>query len=159
MDVQGLHKASRLDRYQLYPPNLIKETSMKCLIGPHGLYFSRTFVDRLYTETGTIFFGDSLPKSGWSHSDEQFNAEEFLDRYDAIIEGDNLFFLDDMSLAFRTSPIVHDIVQELDQLAFKNTNSKAIWKIIAIPNDCTDFDIGSEYDGSEWIYEKHRTWK
>jgi len=48
------------------------------------------------------------------------------------------------------------LVKCVEQLGAKANGSHANLKIIEIPNNI-DFTI-EEYDGMEWVAEKHRTW-
>ena len=49
-----------------------------------------------------------------------------------------------------------DLVQVVKELGEKANSRYSNLKIVTIPDD-VDFDI-QEYDGREWIAEKHRTW-
>jgi hypothetical protein len=53
----------------------------------------------------------------------------------------------------RNDPILVQVVEELKE---KASGSSADLQIVEIP-DGMDFII-EEYDGSEWVSEKHRTW-
>ena len=48
------------------------------------------------------------------------------------------------------------LVEAVEQLGEKANGNYAKLKIVEIPAD-VEWDI-QEYDGSEWIAEKHRTW-
>lgn len=54
----------------------------------------------------------------------------------------------------RNDPILIQVIEELGEKANGNV---ATLKIIEIPDDI-EWEI-EEYDGSEWISEKHRTWR
>jgi hypothetical protein len=54
----------------------------------------------------------------------------------------------------RDDPILIQVVEELGETA---NGRCASLKIVEIPND-VEWTIG-EYDGQEWIAEKHRTWE
>ena len=54
----------------------------------------------------------------------------------------------------RDDPILIQVVEELGETA---NGRCASLKIIEIPDD-VEWTIG-EYDGQEWIAEKHRTWE
>ena len=53
----------------------------------------------------------------------------------------------------RNDPILVEIVEELGESA--NTRFSEL-KVVEIPDD-VEWEI-EEYDGNEWIAEKHRTW-
>lgn len=53
----------------------------------------------------------------------------------------------------RNNPILVEIVEELGESA--NTRFSEL-KVVEIPDD-VEWEI-EEYDGNEWIAEKHRTW-
>lgn len=55
---------------------------------------------------------------------------------------------------WRTDPILISVIEDLG--SEKVSGEWARIKIIEIPDD-VDWQIG-EYDGIEWIEEKHRTW-
>lgn len=63
--------------------------------------------------------------------------------------GNTLDDIDD----FRTNPTLIQIVEEMGQSASERY-SKIV--VIEIPDD-VDWVI-KEYDGNEWVAEKHRTW-
>jgi hypothetical protein len=54
----------------------------------------------------------------------------------------------------RNNPKLVQVVEELGALA---NGSCAKLKIVEIPDD-VEWEI-EEYDGSEWVGEKHRTWR
>lgn len=53
----------------------------------------------------------------------------------------------------RNDPLLIKIVEEMDQEA---AGESAHLKIVEIPDD-VNWEI-AEYDGAEWVAEKHRTW-
>jgi len=54
----------------------------------------------------------------------------------------------------RSDPSLVHIVETLGE---KANGSHASLKIVEIPGDCVDWHI-TEYDGSEHVAERHRTW-
>ena len=48
------------------------------------------------------------------------------------------------------------LVQVVEELGYKANTRHSELKVVEIP-DNVDWDIG-EYDGTEWVAEKHRTW-
>jgi len=54
----------------------------------------------------------------------------------------------------RTDPILIQVIEELGEEESSSRYSKL--KIVEIPDD-VEWEI-QDYDGSEWIAEKHRTW-
>ncbi len=55
----------------------------------------------------------------------------------------------------RTDPALVEVVKELG----KNSNSRfSSLKVVALPKDVGDNWVIMEYDGLEWVAEKHRTW-
>lgn len=131
---------------------------MKCLIGPStcGLIFSREFTEKIFAETGLLFFDRPFPKKDWLGEGEELNEDEFLSQFAAIIKEDDIFFLDSDSPSLRTSEITLRLVEELGKKAFAGYK-ETVWKVIDVPEG-VHFGIGEGEDGSEWIYEKHRTW-
>ena len=53
----------------------------------------------------------------------------------------------------RTDPILIQVVEELNEVA---DGDHACLKVVEIPDD-VEWQI-DEYDGAEWVAEKHRTW-
>lgn len=81
---------------------------------------------------------------------KQVRDSDFILYYIDSIEDRNLFneydvLRDDL-----------DLVQVVKELGEKANSRYSNLKIVTIPDD-VDFDI-QEYDGREWIAEKHRTW-
>lgn len=71
--------------------------------------------------------------------------------YIGRIEDDNHFWDDDIA---RDDPALVQTVEELGEKA----NGKYSWlKVVEIPDD-VDWYI-EEYDGDEWVAEKHRVWR
>ena len=70
--------------------------------------------------------------SSWPEVDGQFWSEHELSRDDA------------------------DLVAAVESLGSKAGGDYADLKIVEIPDD-VEWQIG-EYDGTEWVAEKHRTW-
>jgi hypothetical protein len=70
--------------------------------------------------------------------------------YDYHVEGDELWY--DHTLA-RHDPILVQVVEELGD---KANGRCAELDVIEIPDD-VDYEV-EEYDGKEWIAERHRTW-
>lgn len=83
---------------------------------------------------------------GFSLSDE---AEARYKAMSGIEEDEDMYFYD----IPRDDPYLVQIVREMGT---KANGSYATLKIIEIPGD-VDWEIG-EYDGREWVAEKHRTW-
>jgi len=54
----------------------------------------------------------------------------------------------------RTDPILVNVVEELGEMA---NGPHAELKIVDVPDD-VEWEI-AEYDGIEWVAEKHRTWE
>ena len=84
------------------------------------------------------------------------NEEEYNKKY----PGTTIHFHDRNSYSFyddynneRTNPIVIQVVEELKD---KASGQFAELKIVEIPDDIK-YGI-EEYDGIEWVAEKHRTW-
>jgi hypothetical protein len=71
-------------------------------------------------------------------------------RKDYYINGEDFFSDIDIE---RDDPILIDVILQLGEEA---NGSCAKLKIVEIPDD-VEYDI-KEYDGLEWIAEKHRTW-
>jgi len=97
-------------------------------------------------------------------------AEEWLRHYDTFdagdgytghgspglwfgLEKDDLVFYVDREDKHRNDPALVNVVEQLGDAA---SGDLAELKIIEIPDDI-EFEI-QEYDGIEWIAEKHRTW-
>ena len=70
--------------------------------------------------------------AGWDHSDENL--------HDRMIARDDPY-----------------LVKVVEELGLRANGDFAELKIVDIPAD-VDWQI-AEYDGSEWIAERHRTWK
>lgn len=69
------------------------------------------------------------------------------------VERSKNFYIDeDVS---RDDPILIQIIEEMGVSAASGLYSKL--EIIEIPDDAGDWTI-MEYDGVEWVAEKHRTW-
>jgi hypothetical protein len=72
---------------------------------------------------------------------------------DGIKDDEHYFSYYDLS-GDRADPFLVQVVEELG----KDANGRcAVLRIVEIPND-VEWDI-EEYDGQEWIAEKHRTWE
>lgn len=79
-------------------------------------------------------------------------SDEAVNRYKELTGVTDLKFYDrDMS---RDDPYLISVIKELGD---KANGSYAELKIVEIPAD-VDWTI-EEYDGSEWVAEKHRTWR
>ncbi len=71
---------------------------------------------------------------------KKVHIEYILNKYNIV---DHDFYLDE-----RNSPILVDAVE--------NSNCDSSLKVVEIPDDI-DWEI-KEYDGMEWVAEKHRIW-
>ena len=67
--------------------------------------------------------------------------------------GDDAYYLSDRGID-RTDPALIQVVEELGAEA---NGQCADLGIVEIPDD-VDWEI-AEYDGTEWVAEKHRTWR
>ena len=66
----------------------------------------------------------------------------------------NVPFKENASVNFRIDPILIQIVEEMGEEA---SGQYSNLKVVEIPDD-VDWEI-KDYDGVEWIAEKHRTWR
>ena len=90
-----------------------------------------------------------LNKKGWKFTKEK--GEYFsLCGYDYIIEGQEHWYDRDIE---RHDPILVQVVEELGKDA---SGRCADLRVVDIPDD-VEWEI-EEYDGNEWVAEKHRTW-
>lgn len=78
-------------------------------------------------------------------------SDEAVNRYKELTGVTDLKSYDDIS---RDDPYLISAIKELGD---KANGSYAELKIVEIPAD-VDWTI-KEYDGSEWVAEKHRTWR
>lgn len=83
----------------------------------------------------------------WSYEEQQEKSEEFTKRYteETMTEGS----------IERNDPTLVQVVETLGSEKASGVYSKL--KIIEIPDD-VDWMI-QDYDGQEWVAEKHRVWK
>jgi len=80
--------------------------------------------------------------------------DDELDFYEKGHVGDeNHLLWDHMFYDNRTDP---DLVEVVEQLGQKANGMWAVLKIVEVPDD-VEWDV-TEYDGREWVAEKHRTW-
>ena len=105
-----------------------------------GFGLSDEAFERYLTEKGTAF--RKVP----NHYGFYFYTED----YDT--QGDKADMFWDMDIA-RNDPVLVSIVEEMGEDSW---GKYAYLKVVVIPDD-VDWEIG-EYDGREWIAEKHRTW-
>ena len=105
-----------------------------------GFGLSDEAFERYLTEKETAF--RKVP----NHYGFYFYTEE----YDTL--GDKADTLWDMDIA-RDDPVLVRIVEEMGEDSF---GKYAYLKVIEIPEN-VDWEIG-EYDGMEWVAEKHRCW-
>lgn len=80
------------------------------------------------------------------------NAELFY-RQDLTFDVDNKHYVDNFSFA-RNDPDLIAVIEELGHSAWGFFSEL---KVVEIPDD-VDWII-EDYDGYEWIAEKHRTWR
>ena len=105
-----------------------------------GFGLSNEAFERYLTEKETVF--RKVP----NHYGFYFYTEE----YDSL--GDKAEMLWDMDIT-RNDPVLVRVVEEMGEDAF---GRYAQLKVIEIPEN-VDWEIG-EYDGMEWVAEKHRRW-
>lgn len=110
---------------------------------------------------------NGVPLNHWNHDPnvEPKHTTGYKDLGDGWIQfGDGLFndivkdgqqFTShlDSEIALRSHPGLIKTIEELGDKAFSRFSQL---EIVDVPND-VDVQI-EEYDGSEWIAEKHRTW-
>lgn len=89
----------------------------------------------------------------WEYgSDSVFGGANY---YEKGHVGDDAYYLWDIGLTKdRTDPNLITVVEEFGDKA--NSRFSEL-KIVEIPDD-VEWDI-VEYDGTEWVAEKHRTWR
>lgn len=85
---------------------------------------------------------------GFGLSDE---AEDLYRRYSKQDDIDHVYFKD----ASRADPTLIRVIEEIGCDAASKSHSKL--KIITVPDDVEFWKI-MEYDGMEWVAERHRTW-
>ena len=84
-------------------------------------------------------------KKGWQHACDDYDNSYF-------IAGNN-----DYRYAFDLNRDDPDLIQCLETLAEAANGTYSELKIVEVPSD-VDWMI-CEYDGAEWIAERHRTWR
>jgi len=77
---------------------------------------------------------------------------EAVDRLAELTRNPEVSYFDYISPDKRDDPILVKVVEELD----KDTRKEYTLKVVEIPDD-VEWRIHG-YDGSEHVYEKHRTW-
>lgn len=78
------------------------------------------------------------------------------DYYHAGHAGDKDFYISSYEFHSWEKRSDQDLVRIVEELGEKSWGRFAELKVVEIPDD-VEFDIG-EYDGIEWVAEKHRTW-
>lgn len=79
------------------------------------------------------------------------------DYYHAGHAGDEDFYISSYEFHSWEKRSDQDLVRIVEELGEKSWGRFAELKVVEIPDD-VEFDIG-EYDGIEWVAEKHRTWR
>lgn len=85
-------------------------------------------------------------KKGWQHACDDYDNSYFI-----TDNSDYMYYASDLD---RDDP---DLVQCLETLGEAASGHYSDLKIVEIPSD-VDWML-CEYDGVEWIAEKHRTWQ
>lgn len=107
--------------------------------------------DTQYQSIGIIRYYRVSPEDRIPNRDEEFYSmpvEERIEYNKACAE--QSFYDRDLC---RADPVLVQVVEELGELA---DGRYATLKVVEIPDD-VKWQI-EEYDGSEWVAEKHRTW-
>jgi len=88
----------------------------------------------------------------WEKQEGKFGG---IDYFHAGHVGSNDHYLfDSMFVKNRADPDLIAVFEEMDHLA--NCNYSRL-KIVEVPDD-VEWEV-DEYDGNEWVAEKHRTWE
>jgi hypothetical protein len=121
------------------------QTMQKVVINnKHGGFgLSEKALDRLVEEYGfeTTDYDDG----------EYRNPDADIIDGEGILGGRDYFLTDDSE--YRDHPAVIEVVE---QLGVEASGDYADLKVVEIPED-VEWEI-KEYDGNEWVAEKHRTW-
>ena len=104
-------------------------------------------------KTEQEYFGDSMKDFDIEHYGSVENAHKQHAELCEIPFSKGKLICDDHDRNARNCPVLIKVVEKMGK---KSWGKHAELKIVKIPNG-VEYEI-EEYDGSEWISEKHRTW-
>ena len=120
----------------------LSDKAWKILIEKHG------FLPKTYDQMDEVEYA-KRPVT-WVHDSKLETKEEYTKHSDFL---PRFYHSNDDGCDFRTHAGIIEVVELLGEEA---NGKHAVLKIVEIP-DGIEWEIG-EYDGIEWIDEKHRSW-
>ena len=111
-----------------------------------GFGLSEAAFDRLLEAKG-VPYEKVKEKGGLSYGPDYYHAGH---------AGDDEFYISPYEFHSWQNRSDQDLVRIVEEMGEKSWGGFAELKVVEIPDD-VEFDV-MEYDGIEWIAEKHRTW-
>ncbi len=118
-----------------------------------GFSISIKALEELYKMKSEILVITPIKKYFDSENTSQYEIDEHIRTCRLLKREGNIIDLKDDTDIFRSHP---DLIKVVEKLGKDSWGHVCEIKIVEIP-DKVDYEI-QEYDGLEWIAEKHRTW-